>query len=178
MRLFIAIRFSPAVGRRLCEAMESLGRQALSAGLTRPENLHLTLAFIGEADDIGPICRVMDASAPPGPIRITVGGAGRFGDLWWAGLQDCPALTSLALRLQEGLREAGYAIEKRPFRPHITLARRVAANRPIRLQIPFTDMTVAHMSLMESRRLKGTLRYTEIYRCPLLPKGQGTAMKG
>ena len=75
MRLFIAIRFSPAVGRRLCEAMESLGRQALSAGLTRPENLHLTLAFIGEADDIGPICRVMDASAPPGPIRITVGGA-------------------------------------------------------------------------------------------------------
>lgn len=37
MRLFIAIRFSPAVGRRLCEAMESLGRQALSAGLTRPE---------------------------------------------------------------------------------------------------------------------------------------------
>ena len=67
MRLFIAIRFSPAVGRRLCEAMESLGRQALSAGLTRPENLHLTLAFIGEADDIGPICRVMDASAPPAP---------------------------------------------------------------------------------------------------------------
>lgn len=171
MRLFIAIRFSPVVNRRLCAAMDSLGRQALSASLTRPENLHLTLAFIGEADRIGPICRVMDACAPRRPIRITVGGTGQFGDIWWAGLAGCPALTSLAHRLQEGLRAAGYAIENRAFRPHITLARKVRADRPIRLQIPFTDMTVSHMSLMESRRLDGKLTYTEVYRCPFPPKG-------
>lgn len=178
MRLFIAIRFSPFLIRRLREAVDSLGRQAASAHLTRPENLHLTLAFIGEADDIAPICRVMDAAAPRRPFGITVGGAGRFDDLWWAGLQDCPALTALACRLGQGLRQAGYAIEKRPFRPHITLARRVVAHRPIRLEIPFTEMTVNHISLMESRRVEGTTRYTEVYRRPFLPKGQGPAMKG
>ena len=51
MRLFVAIQFSPAVRSTLLEAVETLRRQG-SGRFTRPENLHLTLAFIGETEDL------------------------------------------------------------------------------------------------------------------------------
>jgi 2'-5' RNA ligase len=48
MRLFIAIHFSPGVREVLLSAIDSLRAQAVSGNFTRPENLHLTLAFIGD----------------------------------------------------------------------------------------------------------------------------------
>ena len=63
MRLFVAIRFSPAVEEALWTAVGDLRRQGAGT-FTRRENLHLTLAFIGETD------RLEDA-------RQAVAGSGR-----------------------------------------------------------------------------------------------------
>ena len=52
MRLFIAIGLDDPVKDLLCRAQRQLKRQALGGRFSRRENLHLTLAFLGEAPDI------------------------------------------------------------------------------------------------------------------------------
>lgn len=137
MRLFVAIRFSPAVRAVLLDAMDALRRQGQGT-FTRPENLHLTLAFLGEVEDLG-----------------------RFEDLWWAGVRDNERLEALALRAQDALRQAGFSVERRPWRPHITLVRRWRGPQP-RLTVPDTAMRVERVSLMKSERVEGKLVYTEL----------------
>ena len=53
MRLFVAIRPSPAVRDVLLDVEAALRRQGRGT-FTRPENLHLTLAFLGEAESAAP----------------------------------------------------------------------------------------------------------------------------
>ena len=87
MRLFVAIRFSPAVRAVLLDAMDALRRQGQGT-FTRPENLHLTLAFLGEVEDPAPVREALAAACTGGAFSLTVGGLGRFEDLWWAGVRD------------------------------------------------------------------------------------------
>ena len=51
MRLFLAIQLSPAVREALLTAQDALRRQGRGS-FPPPENLHLTLAFLGEAEDL------------------------------------------------------------------------------------------------------------------------------
>lgn len=162
MRLFVAILFSPQVREVLLGAIDSLRAQAVSGSFTRPENLHLTLAFIGESEDPEAAAKAVDAAAGP-PFFLAVRGFGHFGDLWWVGIEKNPALTGLAESLQESLRRHGFHVDKRPFRPHITLARRVEPRGDVQLSIPRTGMTVGRVCLMKSERIRGILTYTEIY---------------
>jgi 2'-5' RNA ligase len=89
MRLFIAIRFSDEVKNVLLDSICQLRRQAVSGNFTRPENLHLTLAFIGESTDLTSIRAAMDRTAVM-PFDLTVGGAGHFGNLYWVGIEANP----------------------------------------------------------------------------------------
>ena len=162
MRLFIAIHFSPEVRRLLLRTIESLRGQAAGGNFTREENLHLTLAFLGETSDAAGARAAIDAAAASA-FAITVGGSGRFGDLWWVGVEENPALFSLASSLQDELRARGFSIEHRPFRPHITVARQVVLRAPVRLEVPRVTMTAGRVSLMRSDRVAGKLRYTELY---------------
>lgn len=161
MRLFVAVRFSPEIDRALLAAAAELRRQADAARLTRPENLHLTLAFIGETENVRAAREaVLGLTARAFPL--SVGGCGRFGDLWWAGIAPSPDLQALAAETGDALRRRGFAIERRPFKPHITLARQVEAKAPIRLELPLLTMTVRRVSLMRSDRVAGRLTYTEV----------------
>lgn len=162
MRLFIAIHFSPAVERLLLQTIESLRAQASGGNFTRAENLHLTLAFLGETEHETAARAAIDACATPA-FPITVGGFGRFGDLYWVGVEKNPALSSLASNLQNELRARGFSIERRPFKPHITVARQVVLPSPPHLEVPHATMTADRVSLMRSDRVAGTLRYTELY---------------
>ena len=54
---------------------------------TSEENLHLTLAFIGEYPNAEPVLDAL-SSVTFRPFELSLEGMGRFGDLWWAGIQD------------------------------------------------------------------------------------------
>jgi len=162
MRLFIAVHFSDEIRKNLLDAVSCLRAQAAPANFTRPENLHLTLAFIGETNDAAKVRRVMDA-VPVEQFPLTVGGAGRFGDIWWAGVDKNPSLQKLADALRDGLLEAGFDMDRRAFKPHITLARKLVSDVPVQLDIPRATMTVDRISLMKSERIDGKLTYTEVY---------------
>ena len=124
MRLFLSVDFSDEIRQALLDCQRSLQAQALSADLTRPENLHLTLAFIGETDNADGAIRAMNQISEPS-FRLTVSGCGRFGDLWWVGIEKNARLLRLSERLKQALVSEGFIIEKKKFKPHITIARRV-----------------------------------------------------
>ena len=162
MRLFIAIRFSREILDSLLRAQEQLRRSGARGNFSAPENLHLTLVFIGESSDVVTLRRVIDRAAGEA-FPLAVSGLGRFGDLWWAGVEKNPALELLAERLRSGCRAAGFRIDEKPFRAHVTLARELRSDVPPRVNLPRTEMTVTRVSLMKSERIGGKLTYTEVY---------------
>ena len=163
MRLFIAIRFSRPVLETLKQAQEDLRRQGARGNFSREENLHLTLAFLGETGDAaGARAAMAEACAEGGTFPLTVAGTGRFGELWWAGIAKNRRLEEVERALRTALTARGFVLEKRDFRPHVTLARQVKSPRPLRLAVPERTMTVKGISLMRSERRDGKLIYTEL----------------
>ena len=165
MRLFAAICLSPDVRDALTERISVLRSQG-SGTFTRPENLHLTLAFIGETDRTEEAVTALRRAVAGGRFYLTVETLGSFDDLWWAGVRENAELEKLALGVQNALRDEGFSIENRPWRPHITLVRRWQGPRPQTDPTP-VSMQVQVVSLMASERVDGLLSYKEIYRAEL-----------
>ena len=136
--------------------------RAVSGNFTRLENLHLTLAFIGESNNFAAIRTAMDQTVVP-PFDLAVCGFGRFGNLYWVGVEENWVLKAYAQDLSDALRSAGFDIERRAFRPHITIARKVEKMGKPQLNVPKTGMTARRVSLMKSERIGGKLTYTEVY---------------
>lgn len=166
MRVFIAILFNEEVKKVLQDSIKELRSQAVSGNFNREGNLHLTLAFIGETNRIPALKEVIDSTAPES-FSLVIGGLGRFkrqsGDIYWVGIEKNPKLTEYANNLAASLRSAGFNIEDREYKPHITIGREVAAEGRIEFDVPKTAMAVNRISLMKSERIHGVLTYTEIY---------------
>jgi RNA 2',3'-cyclic 3'-phosphodiesterase len=124
-RLFVAIDLAEEVRRQL---------QLLCGGIpgakwVRPEQLHLTVRFIGEADG-GQLADIRQAltALEHLPFILQLKGVGFFPPrgrprVLWAGLAPCQELERLHGRVNSCLRQAGIPSEARKFAPHITLAR-------------------------------------------------------
>ena len=159
MRLFIAINLDDKFRDALVEMQESMRRQGIRGNYTRMENLHLTLAFIGECGDPDTVNEVL-ASIPLEPFRLALRGYGSFGNLYWAGLEDNDKLSAYVKRLRRALAEKGIPFDRK-FSPHITLLRQASAGLP-RLRVSSAAMEVRRVSLMRSERGKNGMIYTEI----------------
>jgi 2'-5' RNA ligase len=124
MRLFIAINFNSEIKDSLCQTIEQLKSHSLRGNFTARDNLHLTLAFIGETIRSKAVMQAMDG-VDGKPFTLTIGGFGAFGRLYWYGVQPNGALSALQRQLCEKLESAGFPLEKREYRPHLTLGREV-----------------------------------------------------
>lgn len=172
MRLFYAVNFSAQVKKRLIDIQTTLRSGTTRGNFTLPDNLHLTLAFIGEvaADKSGPLRQIAEAfQVTPFPLRFS--GLGRFrrdgGDILWLGIDDSKDLIAMHSKLSRQLTDAGFEIESRKFTPHLTLAREARLKPEFdlnacsaRFQPIVTQVT--KLSLMKSERLGGRLTYTEL----------------
>ena len=171
MRLFIAINFDGATKSALQEVQGRLRQAAGQGRFTRPEYLHLTLAFLGETPPgrLGGVRRAMDRVRIR-PMRIVFDHTGVFrqdgGDLWWVGLRRDPALLGLQRALSKSLAQEGFQLPQTGFLPHLTLARQVppgaVAQEGSLLPAPVVA-PVDGFSLMLSERVHGVLAYTELY---------------
>ena len=162
MRLFVAVKFSDEMIASLCKAINDLRSRVISGNFTRPENLHLTLAFIGETMNIDGAKRAVGSINARG-FDIKLRGAGNFGSLYWVGLEQSRPLADLARDVRAALRGEGFGIEEREFSPHITIAREVAAESRPGAEAGPAGMRVGRVSLMKSERIGGRLIYTEIF---------------
>jgi RNA 2',3'-cyclic 3'-phosphodiesterase len=123
-RLFVALDIPEIVA----DALSVLQSGVDGARWIDPGNFHLTLAFIGETDRHG-FSNALDAlsgiEAPAFDLRLS--GVGVFGDkkprALWAGVAPSPELQHLQTKVETALRRAGFDIEKRKFKPHVTIAR-------------------------------------------------------
>ena len=103
MRLFIAIRFTDEVKKALLGTMHDLKQKGIKGSYTAGDNLHLTLAFIGETREKDEVKRAMDRISFS-PFKLAVRETGTFGDILWAGVKGNQGLKSLAkeVRAQRG----------------------------------------------------------------------------
>lgn len=134
-RLFVALMPPRAALEELDAVVAPLRDEQPSLRWTRTQAWHLTLTFLGAVDEptvnklaVG-LARV---AAGQGPIRLAVAGAGRFGQqVLWAGVTgavtgDDRPLRILADSVRAAARHCGVAVETRPYRGHLTLARGAA----------------------------------------------------
>ena len=165
MRLFIGIKAGCV--EYLAGLQEQL-RQAGRGRFTRPENLHITLKFLGEQPPsaVKGICAAI-AEASGETLTLEIGGArimGRSGILSADVLGETDKLTALAGRLEAALERLGVAREARPYRAHITLARDFRPHGDISGMPPGERRFVAdEVVLFESRRETGRLVYAPLF---------------
>ena len=123
LRLFVGIGFPPTLKLQL-----SLLRSGVpGAKWVDPGNFHLTLRFIGEADEVV-AADIDDALVRLRARRFTLqlAGTGVFGDRprsLWVGVERSPELVALRDKIEQALIRAGLPPEQRKFAPHVTLAR-------------------------------------------------------
>ena len=132
MRLFLAIELDQALRRQLAEWQKALlpsdPRQRLS--LTRVENLHITVKFLGEVvdDRVTEICTALEEPARMHPFEANLKGVACFPPrgpvrIVAADVEAPTEMTELHHRIEEALVPLGFPREGRAYHPHITLAR-------------------------------------------------------
>ena len=164
MRLFIAITLDDNMTDALIEMQDDLMRSGIKGGYTRPENLHMTLAFLGENDEPEKIEEIM-RDVPLRSFSIKVSGTRRFKDMVFANVLDNPDLHDYVKRLRKALSDNDIDFDRKKFMSHITLVRRATGSRdfPIQTDAEIEEtMRVKGISLMKSERGKHGMIYTEI----------------
>ena len=161
MRLFIAITLNEEIRQALLDMQMEMKQSRLRGNFTPAENLHLTLAFIGDYPDPEDILDVME-NIPFEPFTLKLQGYGNFGNLWWAGLEESPALKSCVRQLRRGLSDGGIPFDHKKFVPHITLVRKASLREMPSIRVPEASMTVRRISLMRSDRGRHGMIYTEV----------------
>ena len=177
MRLFVAINFSEDVRALILKVQDQLRAQATKGSFSRPENFHLTLAFLGETaeEKLESLFNIIkeiqgDQGLSPSPFDIVFTRTGCFThsrkELWWIG-SDAENSGTLVLKAIQGrlvsrLEEEGFPVDKRPFNAHVTLAREVKHTGGIVLDCPAITIRVDRISLMKSEHVRGILTYTEL----------------
>ena len=163
MRLFVAIQLSDEVLRAVRGVQDEFRRRGVKGNYTPAENLHLTLAFIGEYPDPDDVLRAMEGVRLT-PFDLKLDGVGAFGDLWWLGLENSQALEGCVRRLRRALAEAGIPFDRKRFRPHITLIRGASmpAGALTGVEVPRASMRVEEAALMRSDRGRYGMIYTRI----------------
>lgn len=125
MRLFVALPIAADIEDGLWPLQDGVP----GADWTEPDAFHLTLAFIGEVDPsrVGDLSLALDRLHwAPFPLQLR--GLGYFPPrgqpkVLWAGVANADAVTALHRQVQHASQAAGFSVEHRAFKPHVTLAR-------------------------------------------------------
>lgn len=163
MRLFIAIQLNDALKRSAREVQTDFRRLHVKGNFIPPENLHITLAFIGEFGDPDRILELMEGVVFQ-PFTITMDRIGCFDTLWWTGFTQSSGLESLAGQVRHILADTKVPYDRSRFKPHVTILRKAefTHGRIEPVTIHPASMTVDKISLMQSTQGKNGRIYTEL----------------
>ena len=166
MRAFLALPLPEAT----VDALVHL-QATLPTGRAVPEdNLHLTIAYLGEVSEgtLETLHDLLSTTRLPAPA-ITFSGLGTFAEmergLVFAEVEDSPTLTALHSKAVQAARAAGVTLPRRRFRPHVTLMR--ASKQP---KGPARDRLA--VALGQTPDIPGfTARTLCLYQSTLMPSG-------
>ncbi len=132
VRTFIAIELPVFIKTAIAGIQEKLKRKISGIRWTVPDNIHLTLAFLGDAspEDVVRICEALSGAVTTvAPFFLSARGLGAFPGLSrprviWTGIGgETRCLDVLSRELNDHLEAAGFPVEKRRFTGHLTLGR-------------------------------------------------------
>lgn len=132
MRLFVAAEFDDDVRNALSSVQRELASRCEGVRWIPPEQLHLTVKFLGEVRD-GDVPKLAEAMAEAcsgvAAFELTLAGCGCFPlrgpvrIVWAGGHEPTGALVRLADAIESAFDRLGFARERRAFSPHITIGR-------------------------------------------------------
>ena len=167
MRLFIAAPVPAELRRALARTQASLRANGARGRFAPPENLHMTLVFLGNVPDPAPVIEAMRPLRLPRTAlrfdRLTL-----FGDVLVALYQPDNALAAYVKTLRAALDAAGLPYEKQAFRPHITLCRKTALPGEFRVSLSEQGLRTTPMRVQAATLFCSALsgegpRYTPLH---------------
>ncbi len=174
-RLFIAAVLPDELTAVLLKAQRLLSDNAVRISLTKGEQFHLTLRFIGETGEAEAeriLIWFSSLSAPSVQARRFIqAGYGAFpageGLTLWAGLEIGPEMRRRAAMMETSLRSLGCAPQPGTLIPHVTLARRAELKRPLGGLAPLLPrasgtLLLGDIVLFKSEFTPGGMRYTRL----------------
>lgn len=171
MRVFIGLVLEDSI-KTLLESLQNAFRVYAQRGnFTHHANFHLTLVFIGEVSDaeIDVLRECVDELSFEA-FQLSLDSLGCFkrkeGDIWWVGLHQSQALNALRDQIVKNLHKRNIPFDQGAFVPHLTLVRnyRSLPNHTMTLpNVTPTLITINRVSLFQSHRVNGELRYTELH---------------
>jgi RNA 2',3'-cyclic 3'-phosphodiesterase len=191
MRLFVAVELSDDAVRIAADTAAKLRRELeprLHAKWVTPENMHLTVRFIGHVDD-DRVPAILQALTPPldvPPFDVELGACGIFPPsgsprVIWIGLAlGLLSLTAMHAHFDHRLRPLGFEAETRPFSAHLTLARVKDAPRGAAGVVRDAVRTIApsgarshitRATIFQSHLSSRGPRYEPVGYVPLEPRG-------
>jgi 2'-5' RNA ligase len=184
-RLFLAVDLSMAVTRKIGDAIQKMrplaDRAGMRVGWVPPENLHVTLKFLGwSPDESVDAIRDKVTALAKGRRGFDLGarGVGAFPSetgarVLWMGVQDASgALARLAADVEKAMVGLGFAAETRPYSAHVTVGRVKDGKGGAEVLAPFRDTDFGNSSiravvLYESVTKPTGSKYTALFRAPL-----------
>lgn len=163
MRIFVALQPTPAFRDALALVQERLWAAGVTGRYLTPDNLHLTLAFIGMWPE--DISGLLPAVRQPFPITLSHVGVFPKARVLWAGVEPSEALDSAARDVRQALAEAEIPFDRQAFNPHITLARKPAVPERVilsEIEVPRATMIVRDICLYRSDHGENGMEYTVI----------------
>ena len=165
MRIFFAI-WPPAEAARALAQWAREAQRLTGGTLTAEEKIHLTLAFLGDADPARAIAAARRAAGQPHNLPMEE--ARYWGDnhIVWAGPRETPPpLAALFKRLELELYKEDFILERRAFAAHVTLIRKArAATLP---PLPKLDWPVREFLLVRSQLSSAGSAYQPLERFAL-----------
>ncbi|HEU0179706.1 MAG TPA: RNA 2',3'-cyclic phosphodiesterase [Blastocatellia bacterium] len=183
MRTFIAIEIPSEIKSALAALQTELRRAGADVSWTKPENMHLTLNFLGEVDErrIGEIERACVSSAAEfQPFTLRINDTGVFPNarqprVLWAGLSGAVEnVVEMRRRIDERLAQIGFKRDEKRFNPHLTIGRLKSNKKTRELlaladahQLPALSFVVTEIVLMKSELHPAGAEYTPIAKASL-----------
>ena len=198
MRTFIALELSSQLRESLGALIRDLkGPRGIKGRWVPPENIHLTLRFLGEIreDQVEAIGDLLEAVARDTmPFSMSLEGLGAFPSsfrprvLWVGVKKGLEVLEKIYNQLEEGLFKLGFPPNDKAFKPHLTLARFKNPDLEVRRRVhaacrdmvdrPWGEMEVKAIVLYESILSPQGAKYRKVKEVPLGPGSQETQEKG
>ena len=161
MRLFIAVQLSDEMKTSITGTMHALKKAGVRGGYVPMQNLHLTLAFIGETKDTSLIRQALQ-TVQYKPFHLALTEMGTFSDLLWIGMKGNQGLSAAVKSVRGALDDAGISYDRKKFVPHITIIRKMTGSWK-HVPAPRGEMMVKKISLMKSEVKDGKRIYTEVF---------------
>ena len=190
MRLFVALQIPDSIRNDYAKLIDDFRRLDAKAApkkpkWVRPENLHVTLKFIGNTDPtkLDSIRTVLAGIRSPQGVQLLFRNIGFFPNakrprVIWGGMEASKNLAPLARALDQQIATLGFPSEERAFTPHLTLARldpptiapglRAAIEKHVTRD--FGELHTSEFHLIESKLKPSGAEYTTLQSFPFVSK--------